>query len=1064
MAPGRRLKLYHLDARRWGKRRQMATDKDRFIVGIGASAGGIEAFEGLLRSMPDDTDMSFVIVAHLAPHKVSMLDEILARFTPMPVEQAQDGVEAAANRVYVIPPDHSLTIEAGRLRLHPLARPQRAQHPIDLFFESLAEDLGDHAIGIVLSGGGSDGTLGIKAIKEHGGLTIAQGSDHSAPRHGSMPLSAIATGLVDLVLPVEAIGSTLAGYVNGFVPTAELVKGLPGETDEQRTEMARREICAILRERVGHEFTGYKEKTFLRRVQRRMQVLQLAELPAYIARLRTDPDEVTLLFRDLLIGVTAFFRDPESFAALEQRVIPALFQDKGPGDTVRAWVPGCATGEEVYSLAILLREHMDERPRPPKVQIFGTDIDEAALNFARAARYSPGAFEGLSPERLRRFFGEEGGSHLLAKEVREMCIFSSHSLIRDPPFSRMDLISCRNLLIYLDAELQSRVLPILHYALRPAGHLFLGSSESVSQHPDLFEAVDRQHRIFRRRDDGGEHLRLPLLISGPRLIGASAEARARRAALEPTLRRVVEARIADRYAPAHVVVNAEGDVVHYSARTGKYLEAASGHPNRQLMAMARKGLRLDLRSALHEAMESRRTVTRDRIAVEIDDRVQLIGLTVEPLAETDSDPLFLVLFTDVGPPMTVEEAALGVLQPGAAEAELRETRDRLQAMIEEYETALEELKAANEELVSMNEELQSTNEELETSKEEIQSVNEELQTVNQELGAKVDQLNQSNDDLRNLFDSTGIALIFLDRNLAIRSYTAAVTSVFNLIPSDHGRPLTDIASRLAYDGLAEDARLALDGNEAVERRVSTRDGVTHFQMRLLPYLTAQKSVSGLLAIFIDISGPVRGEQQLQTVVQELNHRVRNLLAVVGVIARQTLARTPSPAEFARSFLGRINALSRAHSLLARQRWGDIGLAELLRIELDPHALGTPGRVDVAGPDVQLRPKAALTLGMMIHELATNAVKHGALSAPQGKVSVAWEMEQGDGGAALVLRWIETGGPPAKPPEHNGFGTDLLQRQAQHEWNGSFDVAFSEEGCHVTLRLPENGQLYSRPAH
>jgi two-component system CheB/CheR fusion protein len=480
--------------------------------------------------------------------------------------------------------------------------------------------------------------------------------------------------------------------------------------------------------------------------------------------------------------------------------------------------------------------------------------------------------------------------------------------------------------------------------------------------------------------------------------------------------------------------------------------------------MARKGLRLDLRSALQEAVESGRTVTRDRIAVELDDRVQMIGLTVEPLSDTERDPRFLVLFSDLGPPATVQDAAASARLPGEAqtEAELHETRERLQAMLEEYETAMEELKAANEELVSMNEELQSTNEELETSKEEIQSVNEELQTVNQELAAKVEQLNQSNDDLRNLFDSTGIAVVFLDRNLTIRSYTAAVTAIFNLIPGDHGRPLTDIASALVYDRLADDARQALSASEPVERRVTTRDGATHYLMRLLPYWTEHGNVSGILVTFVDISAPVHSEQQLQTVVQELNHRVRNLLAVVSVIARQTLARARSPAEFATSFLGRINALSRAHGLLAQQRWGDIGLAELVRIELEPHTRESPGRAKLSGPDIRLRPKVALTLGMMIHELATNAVKHGALSAPEGKVSVEWAMEGADGSAALKLRWIESDGPSVQSPEVEGFGSELLRRQVQHEWNGSVDTAFGAAGLSVTLRLPENEQLYSRP--
>ena len=413
-----------------GEAISMAKTDGLFVVGVGASAGGIEAFEGLFRPMAVESGMAFVVVAHLAPHRTSMLDEILGRFTAMPVVQARDKTAVEADHVYVIPPDYSLIIERGRLRLQPLASPQRTQHPIDLFFTSLAADRGDHSIGIVLSGGGSDGSLGIKAIKEHGGLAIAQGGDHSAPRHGSMPASAIATGLVDLVLPVETMADKLVGYVRSFVPTSELVKALPGDTEEERTEAARREICVILRDQVGHEFDGYKENTFLRRVQRRMQVVQLGSLPAYIARLRQDPEEVSLLFRDLLIGVTASSAIPTPSPPWRAGHSAAVRRAREAGEPVRVWVPGCATGEEAYSIAILLREHLDQGPSLPKVQVFGTDIDEAALAFARTARYPASAFAAVSPERLRRYFGEDGDSYVLAKEVREMCIFSSHSLIR----------------------------------------------------------------------------------------------------------------------------------------------------------------------------------------------------------------------------------------------------------------------------------------------------------------------------------------------------------------------------------------------------------------------------------------------------------------------------------------------------------------------------------------------------------------------------------------------------------------------------------------------------------
>lgn len=1034
-----------------------------FVVGIGASAGGIEALEGLFRPMPVDSGMAFVIVAHLAPNKASYLDEIVGRFTAMPVVRARSGEVAAANHVYVIPPDACLTIERGRLQVHPNEPAAgRSLHPIDGFFASLAEDQGERAIGIVLSGSGSDGTLGIKAIKEAGGLTVAQGSGgKTAPQHGGMPSSAIATGLVDLIVPVEEIAGKLVAYLRSFQPTAHLVPKDEDQPAPMEASAARRQICAILRDQVGHDFSGYKEKTFLRRVQRRMQVVQIEHVTRYIERLRHDPDEVTLLFRDLLIGVTSFFRDPEAFAVLETLVIPKLIEGRNAGDAVRVWVPGCATGEEVYSIAILLTERMDGVRTAPKVQIFGTDIDQTALAVARAARYPAAALEGVSPGRLQRFFAEDAGAYVLAKQVRDLCIFSEHSVIRDPPFSRMDLICCRNLLIYLGAELQAQVIPMFHYALRPSGYLFLGISESIGQHPELFALLDKKHRIFQRRDHVAPQTPLSLMLPGPRLLAHPLGPRQELPAAGMPLRRQVEARVLERFAPAYVVVNRNGDVVYYSPRTGKYLEAPAGLPSRQLLALARKGLRLDLRAALQEAVETRRAVTHENIAVEIEDRVQLVNLAVEPLGDHEPDPLFLVLFTDFGPPLTPEKAlARGrSLRDGdpdltQLEQELRDTRERLQATIEEYETSLEELKAANEELVSMNEELQSTNEELETSKEEIQSVNEELQTVNQELGIKVEQLNQANADLRNLFDSTGIAVVFLDRDLVIRSFTPAVTGIFSLIPGDRGRPLTDIANSLDYDALAEDVRTVMDRGQPVERRIARRDGSAHYLMRILPYSGGESTLKGTLVTFVDVTAPVRAEEQQRLLVQELNHRVRNTLAVVGAIAKQMLARAESPAQFVAGFIGRIEALARTHGVLARERWGDVDLGEIAKGELEPHLLDGGGRIELAAePRVMLKPKAALTLGMILHELATNALKHGALSIPDGRAAVAWSVEDRDERRTLVIRWRESGGPPVAPPKGKGFGSELIEREVRHKLGGTVRTDFAPEGIAVEIVLP-----------
>ena len=588
------------------------------IVGVGASAGGVEALESLFRAMPPDLGMAFVIVTHLAPKRESLLPEILARDTRMPVLVAEHDQPIRRNHIYVAPADAVLHIQKGHLRIRAVG--DRERTPIDSFFAALAEDQSEYAIGIVLSGSGSDGTLGIKAIKEHGGLTLAQASDGSGPRHASMPASAIASGLVDLAVPVEAMPAQLAGYVRSF----ELLNKA-AENDEQ-AETVRKAICAILLDQTGHDFSGYKTRTFYRRLERRMQVLQIPALDAYAAHLRDDPGEVNTLFRDLLIGVTNFFRDAKAFEALEKLVMPRLLAGKRAQDTIRVWVPGCATGEEVYSLAIMLREQAEQARSRAKLQIFATDIDEASLAVARSGRYPDTLLEGVSKARLGRFFTAEGTSYVINKPIRDMVVFSSHSVVRDPPFSRMDLISCRNLLIYLNSELQGHVIPVFHYALKPGGFLFLGTSENIAQHADLFAPLDKRNRVFERRGDS-VRLQLPLLFK-PHGAGPGEGPR------EPvprSLRETVEARVLDRHMPPHVVTTREGDIVYFSANTGKYLEAPAGRPSRSLLAMGRKGLRLPLRSVLAEAVESGRPVSRDNISVELEDRTEFVKLTVEPM-------------------------------------------------------------------------------------------------------------------------------------------------------------------------------------------------------------------------------------------------------------------------------------------------------------------------------------------------------------------------------------------------------------------------------------------------
>jgi two-component system CheB/CheR fusion protein len=1035
------------------------------IVGIGASAGGIEALEGFFRGLPDRPGVGIVVVTHLSPDRESRLHEVVANLTRLPVRVAADGMPVEPDTVHVLPANAVLGIEGGRLRLQrPNAR-RRERKPIDIFFSALAADRGEAAAGVVLSGGDGDGTLGLKAIKERGGLTLAQVADGHGPGHPDMPESAISAGVVDLALPAEEMGPRLLDFARGLSMLDGLAAPEAGDAEAARAlDEARREIYAILRNQLGHDFAGYKAKTFLRRVQRRMQVNVLDTVEGYLERLRQDPQEVAALFRDLLISVTDFFRDADAFEALGRLVVPKLFEGRGAEDVVRVWVPGCATGEEVFSLGILLREHMDGLRAVPRVQLFATDIDERALAVARAARYPAPLLDSVSPERLRRFFVADGGSYVVSKEVRDLCIFSPHSVIRDPPFSRIDLVSCRNLLIYFGPEVQEQVIPVFHYALRPDGYLFLGTAENVGQFGDLFAPVEKKQRIFRRRQDGAHGVRLPLAVAGLRLARATGAPSPRPPIGGIALRQAVEGQVLERFAPPFVVVNREGDIAYYSARTGKYLEAAAGTPTRQILTLARKGLRLDLRTALREAVEGGATAVREGLAVEGEDgRVQPVTLTVEPLRDGGEreEPLFLVLFADEGPALSREEALSRVrAQDGAAvqlERELRETRERLQSLIEEYETALEELKSSNEELVSVNEELQSTNEELEASKEELQSVNEELHTVNNELQGKVEALDRANADLQNLFDSTDVATVFLDSNLVIRSFTPAVAKVFNILPGDRGRPITDLASRFSLPDLHEDVAVVLGGGEPIDRRVDHELGSAHYLVRISPYRDGGGRTHGVVVSFVDVTSLTLAENQQKVLIAELHHRTRNLLTVVQAIASLTLGKGGTM----KSFTDRLAALGRAQELLGQGGGRDeLDIGEVVRVELRAHPAAADGRVTIAGPEVPLGLERVQALALAVHELATNAVKYGALKQEGGRLDIAWRLEQDAlGGARAVLDWRESGCVmPAEPPGR-GYGRQLIERALAMTLGTKAHLAFGGDGVTCRIVIP----LGPRPA-
>jgi two-component system CheB/CheR fusion protein len=1022
------------------------------IVGIGASAGGIPALQAFFENLPADAGMAFVVVTHMNPDRETLLPEILGRFTPFPVVAAQHNAKVAPDHVYVMPSSAVMTIEDGRLQLAEVDRSRRERKPVDLFLAALAKDQGEYAVAIVLSGGDGDGTLGAKAVKEAGGLTMAQAPDGSGPIHPQMPETAIASGVIDLALSAEEMGRRLVAYKLGF-GTLDTLQQANDARVKAKLERVHREVCAILVSHSGHDFSGYKTKTFFRRMQRRMQVCQVTSPEAYVDLLKHDASEVGHLFRDLLINVTNFFRDEDAFAALSKLVIPRLFEGKGANDTVRVWVPGCATGEEVYSLAILMREHMQKIKTVPRIQLFATDIDEQALAIARAGRYPAPLLEGISKERLQRFFKSEGEAYTIASDVRELCIFSPHSLIRDPPFSRMDLVSCRNLLIYFGPDVQRRVVPTFHYSLKAGGYLFLGSSESLGQHADLFTTLDKKQRIFQAREHRAQLPRFPDLPSHERsFVFPEGTHMSGREGGQSLLRQQAERRILERHAPAHVVVTPEADVLYLSANIGRFLELAQGMPTRQLLTLARKGLRLDLRAALQECAANRQPTSRLNVAVDRDDGlVQLADITVEPIEGSGGQPLYLVVFQAHGTPQARTDTAAMSLRRhgdnvGELERELRDTKEKLQSTIEEYETALEELKSSNEELVSVNEEIQSSNEELEASKEETQSLNEELSTINAELSSKIDDLDRANSDLRNLFESTQVATVFLDQQLVIRTFTPAAATFFNLRPGDIGRPLTELSSQLDYPRLKDDIRdVFTSGASHSEQLTRDNEGKYHL-VKLIPYRSQHANIDGVVVTLVDVTQIAEAEQRQQVLVSELNHRVKNLLAVVMSIATRTLDGSASPEAFRKAFLGRMQAMARAYGSLSKEGWADASIRTIFNTELD---LFGEANFTLSGPEVRLQPQTGLSLALVAHELTTNASKYGALSNASGRVEVSWAMDEN----VLRLTWRERGGPPVSEPDRTGFGFELLHGEIEYRMQGKVDAQYHADGLVVRIDMP-----------
>ncbi|SER11093.1 two-component system, chemotaxis family, CheB/CheR fusion protein [Faunimonas pinastri] len=832
------------------------------VVGVGVCVASLRSLEALFAELDSTTGAAYLIaVRQQEGLTVEAVLDVLKRQSSLEIDIARDGEKLEPNHVYVGGPDDMIAITDGHLRIHPAREPVGHRGTIDSMLISLAEHAHDRAIAVLLSGLGSDGTAGVVATKTLGGLSIAELVEGQEPKaQGSADPAAVA----DLHLPINRIPTEIRRYAS----TLSLIGGSGGKEEvPEEIEAQVTQVATILRNTTSHDFHGYKRGTFIRRIQRRLQVTQTPDVETYIARLRSDRDEVQNLFQDLLIGVTQFFRDPQEFDALE-REIPRLFKNKGPGDQVRVWVLGCATGEEAYSIAILLREHMATLNHPPEVQIFATDLDARALNLARAGRYTHAIAPHIRPDRLERWFVREGDTYCVTKELREICIFSPHNIVKDAPFSRVDILSCRNLLIYLNTELQNRVIPIFHFSLVPGGVLFLGSSENVTRHNKLFAPIDRKSRVFRRLETATRIL--PSFPLTPRTRATEMNEAAPPVApvvnrLTAAISRQAEA-VAERFAPAYVVVDTQYDVLHFSGRTGRYLEPSAGAASLNILNLVHRELRLDLRSALQRASAEGRRVELPGLVLQQDGRPCGVNIAVEPIGNSDIAS-FVVLFQDTGP------VSDGAREPGdrsvidehvqRLEAELRVTRERLQTTIEELESTNEELKSSNEEYQSINEELQSANEEMETSKEELQSVNEELQTVNGELAHRVSELARINSDLKNLLESTQIATVFLDNDLRVRNFTPTAVDVFHLLETDVGRPLDHVVSRVSYPELADDVRRVLKTLVPIAREVRDARSERQFAASVLPYRSVDNYINGAVVTFTELTALNRAEAALR---------------------------------------------------------------------------------------------------------------------------------------------------------------------------------------------------------
>ena len=1160
-------------------RQQEDDDKKPVIVAIGASAGGVQALQSLFAALPDRTGAAFVVVVHLDPQHRSEMPQIIAARTKMPVVQVGSRERLEADHVYVIPPDRRLQMVDHQISALEFDEPRGQRAPIDLFFRSMAERLGD-GFAVILSGAGSDGAIGVRAIKEAGGIILVQ--EPGEAEYASMPRSAIATGVADFVVPVRDLAKRLVDLI-------QIKESVAAPTVRNFDEELLRRIIAHLRVRTGHDFSKYKRSTVLRRIARRMQVTRADDLKEYYEVMRDNADEAKALLGDLLISVTTFFRDGEAFETIAKKVIPDLFNDKQADETIRVWVSGCATGEEAYSFAMLLLEEAARHPIRPPIQVFGSDLDSRALALAREGRFPVAIEADVSEERLRRFFAREGDHYRVRQEVRDIVLFAVHDLLKDPPFSHVDLISCRNVLIYLDRELQEQLSSTFHYALNPTGYLFLGASESAENPDGLFRSIDRTARIYQSTAVAGDKPRLLPRLLGP-VRGGREQIFQLGRAVSPTValgEATMHRRALEQVAPPSMLVDEAHRVLHLSESAGRYLMPSGGPLSSDAVDLVRPELRFELRSALNRAFEQQAATLSLPILVRFNGGPHRVHLSVNPASHGGSgEPRHVVVMFIEG-----EAVDAGSLSPGQQTSdeavrrltqELELTQTRLRTVREESEAANEELRAANEELQSINEEYRSTSEELETSKEELQSINEELQTVNSELKLKLEGISRANSDLQNLIAATDIGTLFLDPGLRIKRFTDRVTELFSITTTDEGRPITDFAHQLEYQDLVKDAGAVLANLAPVRREVRSRAG-RWYEMRMRPYRTVDDKIDGVVITFVDsterrhvdealrlgeetvrqdqrlmelsrdpifiwdfdggivfwnrgseeiygyssqeaigqrkdlllatqvpgssfaelraklladgsYSGEVRHrtkdgrelvietrivlqamggkrlalestrdvterkhwEKRQQLLLGELAHRVRNTLAVVQAIAHQSLRTSKSSQDFVERFDGRLAALAGAHSLLVNSDWHGADLATLTQSQMEPYTSDNPDRVQIGGEAVTLSADLATPFGLILHELATNAAKHGALSRPRGRVAIEWTVSRNDP-SILTVVWREQGGPPVQQPTTSGFGSALIENGIP---GASVKREFKPAGliCTIELPLPRPGEI------